>query len=266
MGSGCSNCNSFNSNSCTDIIPSECIRWQGNAYEEFDICLGDTLTEINTFILDTLGDLLQGKTNELTTLDLTDCTYLNNILDTDTKNLINILTTYKTGICTLNNNFTNIQDTINSFTVLNDYTLGCLDPLSDPCDGDITFHTLIQSIITKLCTLNTSLNDFATNLTDAVNEIVGNYLVDDAIISPGGNGITTTGSGSSGVVSINALVPPFCPILYTGSLGLFDGGGIGLTGTTMDGWFLCNGSNGTMASTSLAQNGGNSLKYIMRFT
>lgn len=52
MWSGCNKCNNYNSNSCTDIISTDCIKWEGEPYSDLDICINDTLTEVTTIILD----------------------------------------------------------------------------------------------------------------------------------------------------------------------------------------------------------------------
>ena len=98
-----------------------------------------------------------------------------------------------------------------------------------------------------------------------VEEGAGNLIL-GAVTSAGRNGISYSGAGASAVVTIQALVPPYCPILYTGSLAYFNGSGIGLNNTPYQGWYICNGSNGTPNSSTLPQHLAGTLKYIMRLT
>jgi hypothetical protein len=265
MGSGCYNINGYNKNACTDIISTNCIRWEGSAYPDFDICINDTLTEVITFVLDTLADILEGQGILLPDLTVSDCDYLNDMLGSDEKNLINILKIYKEAICDLNTRILDINTQIADFATVANYDLSCLTLTTDPCDPTIRFHTLIQTIIDALCTLQALYDSISSSILDVIEDAAGNFI-QTAVTSCSGNGITVSGTGATTVVTIEALVPPYSPILYTGTLSYFDGTGIGLAGTPMCGWYLCNGANGTPNSTSFPQNVGNTLKYIIRFT
>lgn len=265
MGSGCNNCKSFDTNSCTDIISSNCVRWEGEAYEDFDICVNDTLTEVVTFILDKLKDILEGKGILLPDISFEDCIYLKDFLGIEEKNLINVLIAYKKAICDLNDRINTLNLTIEEFTDLNTYVLGCLDLVVGPCDPVIKFHTLIQAIITKLCDLQDQYDSISNSILSVIEDATGNFL-QQSIVSCGGNGITYSGLGATTKVTIEALVPPYAPIVYIGSLVYFDITGKGLDNTPMCGWYLCNGQNNTPNSTSLPQNLANNIKYIVRFT
>ncbi len=260
----CNNCRDFNANSCTDIVPSNCIPWQGDAFEDLDICLNDSLTYIGNIILTKITDLLKGRGIVLEDLILDDCEFIDDLLDTDEKNLLNVLRVYKEAICELKTASDLNAANLLAFTDTTLYTLGCL-PAQDPCGDPYDFKSLIQAIITKLCALNTEFESIATTILDAIEEGVGNFLP-TAIVSCGGNGIVYSGTGATAVVTFQALVPPYSPILYTGTLSYFDGAGIGLPNTPMCGWYLCNGSNGTPNSSTLPQNIAANLKYIIRFT
>lgn len=264
----CKNCRDFTDNSCTDITTTNCVKSMADPVEELDICLNDSLTYVLNIVLGKVKDFMVGKGIEFNEEDLNfdDCDFLNDILDGETMDLINVLNTYKEAICTLKATTEATDATILAFTNTALYTLGCL-PAEDPCGDPYTFKELIQAIITKLCEINTTLESFTEGLLDAVEEITGNFLVGGAITSCGGNGISFSGSGASAVVTFEALVPPNCPIIYTGSTaGLFDMDGIGLPGTIMCGWYLCNGDNGTPDSADLPQNTAEDIVYIIRFT
>lgn len=262
---GCNNCRDFGPNACTDITTSNCVSWQGDPVAELEICVGDSLTYVGNIVLAKIKDLLKGRGIILDDLTISDCEYLEDILDGEEKNLINILTTYKTAICQLKESVEFNEQLVNDFTNISGYVLGCLDP-NDPCGDPLTFKSLIQAIITKLCALNTQFESIATTIVDAVEEVAGNFLISGAITSCGGNGYSVSGVGPTAVVTLQALVPPYCPILFTGSTGLFDVNGIGLPNSAYCGWYLCNGSNGTPNASTLPQNIAGNLKYIIRFT
>jgi hypothetical protein len=236
-----------------------------DAVEELDICLGDSLTYIGNIILTKIKDLIKGRGIILEDLDLSDCEYIEDLLSTDEKNLLNVLKVYKQAICELKEaqDLTNAQ--ILTFTDVTLYTLGCL-PALDPCGEPYDFKTLIQAIITKLCALNTQFESIAATILDAIEEGAGNFLLGGAIKSCGNNGISFSGAGASAVVTFEALIPPNCPILYTGSLAFFDVNGVGIPSTPYCGWYVCNGINGTPNSSTLPQNIAANLKYIIRFT
>lgn len=242
------------------------ISWQGDPVSELDICIGDSLTYVGNIILSKIKDLLKGRGIVLEDLTLSDCTYIEDILDTDEKNLLNVLSAYKTAICNLKTDSDNLTEKVNEFTNVAGYTLACLDP-NDPCGDPLTFKSLIQAVITKLCALNTQFESIAETILDAIEEGAGNFLAGGAVTSCGGNGYSVSGTGASTVIKFQALVPPYCPILFTGSTsGNFDSNGIGLPNTAYCGWYVCNGNNGTPNSTTLPQNLAGNLTYIIRFT
>lgn len=243
------------------------ISWQGDPVSELDVCIGDSLTQVGNIVLEKIKDLIKGRGITLPDLTISDCEYIEDLLDTDEKNLLNILNVYKEAICELKTQSDLTVANINSFANTLLYTLGCLPP-QDPCGEPYTFKELIQAIITKLCALNTQFASIASTILDAIEEGAGNMLVGGSIKSCGNNGITYSGTGASAIVTFEALVPPNCPIVYIGSTGLpnFNPSGVGQPGTPYCGYFLCNGSNGTPAANTLPQNGGGTTKYIIRFT
>jgi hypothetical protein len=259
-------CNHCKDNFIVKATSNE-ISWQGDPVTELDICVNDSLTYVGNIILSKIKDLLKGKGIVLDDLTLNDCAYLNGLLGVQEKNLLNVLDIYKDAICALKAatdlNATNMQ----AFTDVALYTLGCIAPL-DPCGDPLTFKSMIQAIITKLCALDTQFQSIATTILDAIEEGTGNMLIGGAVTSAGENGYITSGTGASAQVIFQALVPPNCPIIYTGATGapFFDVNGIGLPNTAYQGWYLCNGSNGTPNASTLPQNGGGTIKYIIRFT
>lgn len=258
----CTNCRN-SGNTCTDYVSSDCVTWQGDGEAELDVCINDSLTEVGNIVLTKIKNLLKGRGIILEDLTVTDCEYIKDLLGVDEKNLLNILNVYKEAICDLKLGNKSNGDQLAAFTTVASYTLGCLNA-GDPCDGTITFKSLVQAIITKVCELDTQLAGVATGLLDIVEESTGNFLVNGAVKSSGGSGIKYTGSGATAQVVIEALVPPNCPVLFTGSTASFDSNGVGLPNSDYAGWYLCNGANGTPNATTLPQNGDNSLKYIIR--
>lgn len=267
MGSGCGN--NFSSNSCAEILSSNCIKWEGEAYSTLDICINDTLTEVLDIALGKIKDFAVGKSIIISNddLDFEDCEYLSDILDGDgiKASLIDILNTYMTGICDTHDLILSLTASVADFTTVSGYTLDCITVTTDECNPVLTFKMLIQAIIDKVCSVQSQIDSISDTILDVIEDAAGNFI-QDAITSCSGNGIVVSGTGASTVITFQALVPPYAPILYTGTLSYFDIDGIGITGTPMCGWYLCNGDNGTPNSTALPQNDAEDLKYIIRFT
>lgn len=263
---GCINCKDLTSNSCGDITSSDCTSWQGDAYTTMSICPNDSLTEVVSTILDKIVEISNGKNILLPDVNLTNCSFINTILGSQTKDLVNVINSIVQSVCTVNDKAVSNIASINLFSTLTDYTLGCLSPLVDPCATPATFKTLIQSIITKLCTLSAQYDSISASMLAIVEESLGNFLISGAIYSAGGNGLFPTGTGSTATIRVEALVPPNSPIVYIGSLSFFDSSGAGFVNTPYQGYFLCNGNNNTPLAASLPQNTGGTTKYIIRFT
>ena len=148
MGSGCNN--NFKSNSCTDIISTDCTKWEGDPYADFNICINDSLTEVITFILDKIKGILVGKGILLPDLSFNDCLFLKSLLGTEEKNLINVIEVYKKAICDLNERLEILDISVEDFTAIENYALGCITlPTDDSCDSTMKFKNLIQAIINK---------------------------------------------------------------------------------------------------------------------
>lgn len=260
----CRNCRDFTDNSCPDRTTTNCIDWQGAAYEELDICINDSLTWVNTKIIEKVIEHMSGEGITFEDLDLAECEWLSNLVGEDLE-LIEVLKGYKDALCELKEGLDANTANLASFADATLYTLSCLDP-EDPCGDPYTFQSLIQAIITKLCALNTQFESIAATILDAIEEGAGNFIGGGAITSCGGNGYSVSGTGASTVVKFEALVPPYCPIIFTGSTANFDANGVGLPNTAYCGWYLCNGNNGTPNSSTLPQNGGGTITYIIRFT
>ena len=60
MGTGCSN-SSASGCAPADRLSSNCVVWQGEAYPEFGICTGDTITEVTETILNKLILFAKGE-------------------------------------------------------------------------------------------------------------------------------------------------------------------------------------------------------------
>src|ERR1044072_3229385 len=177
----CQDC--IDKTNCTDTISSTCVKWNGDIYDDFDMCVNDSLTSVVNLILDKIRDLLKGKGIEFEDEDLNfnDCSFLETIQDDEIKSLINILNTYKTAICQLKTSIDAANSNLASFAVNSLYSLGCITISADPCGNELTFQDLIQALIDKICALNTQLTNIAASILDTVEDATGNFLIGGAI-------------------------------------------------------------------------------------
>jgi hypothetical protein len=240
MGSGC---NSFNgtSNPCAQIYSSDCVKYQGDPVPALGICTGDTITEVEETIINQLLSMLDGTGITLTQVTLDNCPYLLNLFTGKSKTISNLIQllidtncTYKTLIDQL---FVRTQPSTYQYDTM------CLPTITNP-----STETILQAVISELCSLETTVQNIVNNsgsTTIIDNQI--NTALSSLITSNGNRGINKIVS-SSGATSYNftALCPPNTGMPYFGSLNLFDSSGKGLSGTSMEGWYLCNGNNGTI--------------------
>lgn len=252
------------SNTCADIISSGCVSWQGTSYEELKICMNDSLTKVTGILLDKISDVLKGKGILLPDLNLEDCEYIKDLLGTNEKNLLNMLDVYKNAVCDLKETLDGVSLTLEGFINIQEYHLGFLTP-DTPCGTPFTFRELMQGILDKVTDLNEKYNNLAVSLGEAMQDAVGEVLLNGAVASSGNNGIEYTGEGKSAKITLTALVPPYCPIIFTGSRNSFDITGKGIANSPYKRWFICNGNNGTPNSSTLPQNSAGNLTYIIRF-
>lgn len=237
MGSGC--LQTPISNNCGTFISTNCVKYQGDPYTQFGICTNDTQTEIDKIILDLLTTF---STGDGIVLDINyNCAYLLN--KGANKTLTSAVQVSLDSICELKASIEQILTQIASSG--NNYTfdMSCVTPLP----GTQSLQTVIQAIIFELCDLSAEVDTIVNNNgnTTIINQSINQALL-NLITTPGGNGLkkTVAPSGLSSY-SITGLTPPRSAIPYFGPTALFDASGKGLVGTAAEGWYLCNGNNGT---------------------
>lgn len=239
MASGC-NSNSFNSQSgCIVPVSSNCIDWQGLAYPTFDICVGDTGTEVITSLITSVISILDGTGITLSSVTGS-CTFMSDQLAGQTKTISNLVQILFNSACSLDSRITTLEESADTPI---SYDVKCLTVTGS------TTPLVLQGAINEICSLKIALAQITDNIVgDDINttitNTVGNYLQDN-LSSCGSNGMQVTGSGSTTKIKFDAFVPHNVPMPYIGSLGNFDSTGKGLAGTEYCGWYIMNGLNGT---------------------
>lgn len=232
--SNCTNC----FNGCTEIVSDRCIRYTGIDVPALGISTGDTLSHVESSIIDFLVPVLTGVGVKPIIDDTIICNVVRQYLPTCTTctgfTLNDVLSAIIEAACNLQlqiNANVNSINTINStLTTLNaDYTLpsGCLTGVTASSDT----HAILQATINKLCQLNTDIPNTYVAIAN-LNTLIQSYL----------------NSTTSNLIS-NKMVP-YAVLPYFGPLTNFSstGAGLNLTSTTGENWTkvnLCNGNNGT---------------------
>jgi microcystin-dependent protein len=219
----CDNC----FNGCNDISPDKCIKYTGPTISSLDITSGDTMQSV-------IGKI---TTNLITSLDGTGvvpiiddgiiCSLLSPYLPpSGTITIVDYTVALILGVCNLQEQVTVNTDAL---TTLNaNYTISCLEGVSSSTDT----HDIVQAIITKLCSLNTSFSALVANLPSTyvslsnLNTLIQAYLDD-----------------ISSATAVKNKMVPYAAVEYYGPLTYFD-----LTGAGTGDWeeiYLCNGNNGT---------------------
>jgi microcystin-dependent protein len=224
----CSNCY----NGCTEIVSDRCVRYTGIDVPVLGIQTGDSLSFVEqaliTFLTSTLDgsgiviNLDQGVYCELVSKYLPDCGEITAAV---------LFEALVKAACDLQVQVTTINNTLNTLNA--DYSIECLTGVTPSSDT----HAIVQAVITKLCQVNTTLNQLLVDLPNlyvSVADIdtyiatwVANNLVNDAL--------------STKMVPYSAV--PFFPTPAV--LANFGVTGAGLVGTIFFKTYLCNGQNGT---------------------
>lgn len=217
-------------NGCVQTVSDECVRYTGINYVAIGVETGDNLVSVEQAIMNALVPLLDG-TGDAITLSAGDvCALFTGYLTAG------LTHTSREWIIALSKGECNLQAQIvainNTLAILNaDYSTDCL---GIPAASDT--HTVLQAVITKLCTTVAALAALAL-------DVDTNYvkLADlDALIAAY---IASQSGGGSNQQYLKMV--PYVAYEYYGSLTNFDGTGAGLNSAGFYKVYLCNGLNGT---------------------
>lgn len=242
MGSGCQNNNSL-TKTCPTVLSSNCVKYQGPPFPQFDVCTGDLLTEDLEIILNKLADYATADGISIPTIT-GNCDYVTGILAGKDKNLSTLLQILFDSQCTLRELITQLQ---NESEEPFSFDLKCLTTPANPNRDQILQSTINQtcdntSQITNI--LNQLANDTSdSDLLNAVQELIGNYLLSS--INSCQNNIVKTGSGSTAQLNFIAQCPIGTILFGKYNVADFDNNGLGLASTGMCGWHIANGVGGT---------------------
>jgi microcystin-dependent protein len=223
---GCKNC----FNGCADIISDNCVKYTGIDIPALGIENGDTLAAVESAIFTFLVPVLTGTGVKPNIDKNIICEVINQYLPVCTEctgfTLNEVLTAIIKAVCSLQNQIDATNQAI--ATIEASYSIGCLTGVESTSGT----HNILQAVITKLCSLDSTLSALIASLPTTyvsianINTYIKNYLIS---------------SGATTLVSSKMV--PHTAMEYYGPLTQFD-----VTGAGTGDWlniFLCNGLNGT---------------------
>ena len=221
----CSNC----FNGCSEIVSDRCVRYTGVDVPVLGIKTGDSLSYVEQALIEFLTSTLDGSGIKPDIDPNIICNLVKQYLPTcGDLTVTDLLTALIKAACDLQTQVTAI---VAQLAVIEaPYNVGCLTGVTSTSGT----HAILQAVITKLCTLETSLTALALNVStnyvaiSDINDYIAAYL---ASLNPGGN------------VAYKDRMLPYTAVEYYGSLAFFDATGAGQG--DWDRIFLCNGLNGT---------------------
>lgn len=222
----CSNCYT----GCTNTYPDKCVKYTGNSNAVLGITTGDSLAFVEQQLFLFLESCLDSSGIKVPVAPGDLCSIVSaNIADPDDIGLPEVITALVKSACQLDLSIITQKDRID--TIEDSYTLGCLTGVGVN-DGT---HAILQAVITKLCTVDSSLTALSLDLSTNYVKIadIDTYIADY---------ITNNLEGGGGTLLATKMVP-YTAVEYYGSVSYFDA-----TGAGIGDWaniYLCNGNNGT---------------------
>jgi hypothetical protein len=226
----CSNC----FNGCAEIVSDKCVKYTGVNVPELGIETGDTLLSVENKLTSFIINLINATAITPTVSSGDICPivgdYLPGSLPID---LNEYLTAIIKAICDVKDQADVSTDAIDTLNA--NYTISCLSGVTASSDT----HDIVQAIITKLCSLNTTCSAIAIDLSTNYVKIadINSYIA--AYLS------------SIEVATQQYLkMVPYTVVEYYGALTGYPtiSDGFSGTGVGYGAWekvYLCNGLNGT---------------------
>ncbi|NLR60685.1 hypothetical protein HGH93_21425 [Chitinophaga polysaccharea] len=204
------------------------------------VCKGDPITYLELQVIEKLKELIEREGNQLKDFDSSTCPALRDKLLGKDPELSQLLQIIWTNQCTLSQAISALAVKVDSQKpVPFPFQLGCIT-----VNGSVTTSdTILQSVLSKVCELQTQVNNLAPSVDNAIQVKITEYLA-QVLKGLGNRGIAKSGTGADMTFLFNSFVPPYCPIPYYGPISNFDAAGRGLVGTAYEGWLLLSGSSG----------------------
>jgi hypothetical protein len=233
------NCNNSDYSCSGQYTSSNCVIWEGDDIPVFGICTGDPITFVEQQIINQINLILASQDTSLSNFDLDSCPALKTLLANKDVTYANLIDVLWRNNCTLKQLIDGLQSQVTALVPQPyPFDLKCIVSAGTP----VTRDTIVQGLINKVCSLETSINNIVPNIDTLINTKVEEILT-SALLGLGNRGIKKLGSGSALQFLFYSFVPKRTALPYYGDLANFDGSGMGIVGTDVEGWFLLNGNN-----------------------
>jgi microcystin-dependent protein len=219
----CDNC----FNGCVDTTSDKCVKYTGIDYPSLNIQNGDSLAAIEDSIITVLLDVINGSGIKFTIPTSVLCTLVNSYLPiTGDITIVDYVTALIKSACELQTQITDNTNKIN--TIEANYNIECLSGVTATSGT----HSIVQAVITKLCTTSSTLASFISDVQtnyvkiSEINTYIANYI-----------------SSAPASTAIRTRMVPNTVVEYYGSLSNFNASGAGIG--DWEQIYLCNGQNNT---------------------
>lgn len=240
-------CSSGCSNYFGKLVPDTGVQYTGPAIASLGICTGDYLSEVDAVILQKIIDYSTGVGISIPSIDLTTCgafTGCTLACCNTCTDLPCLLECYKTAICSIFDDVATLKTEVTGF--LTGYDVKCLTGVTSTS----LVNLVLQELINEFCALVSNFNTLQTTvggITGSLSTNIGNFLLNALTSCTGTGSVIKTGTGASASIAFKGFTPIGGIMPFGGTTaGKFDGTGLGLAGTDMCGWAMCNGNNGTI--------------------
>ena len=225
----CTNC----FNGCTETISDQCVVYTGTDVPSLGIHTNDSLLVVEQSLITFLISALNGSGITIDLSNINVCATVQNYLPSEGEIVLtDVLEALIEASCDIQEQVNAIAATLATLNA--DYTIGCLTGVTSSSDT----HNIVQAIIAKVCTTNSSVDTIIDQLPLFVTKSEFCTLLAQCT------------SNTPVVTLASDKMLPFAVVPYYGPTNgyptvndTFDSGGIG-TGY----WarvFMCNGQNGT---------------------
>lgn len=208
-------------NNCPEIISDKCVEYTGPDIPLLGICNGNSLSIVESLIIEKLIKTLDGTGIYPKDLNLETCQAFKTALGSRDPNLANLIQTLVDQQCTLKALIDAQAETPATFDIK------CLTGLPSNPNKD----QILQAVINMLCSVKTT-----------VDLIPSTYVKTSEL-----NSLVTTiiQQGNNGVPNYRDRLIPKVAYEYYGELSNFDNTGKGIASLGFDKVYICNGLNGT---------------------
>ena len=226
--SNCQNCY----NGCTETISDQCVVYTGTDVPSLGIHTNDSLLVVEQSLITFLTSTLDGSgiIIDLSSIDV--CAIVQNYLPSEGEiALTDILKALIEASCDIQEQVDVIAATLATLNA--DYTVGCLTGVTSSSDT----HAIVQVVITKLCSVDSSVSTILNQLPLFVTKSEFCSLLAQCTSQ------TPTTVLASDKMLPYAVIPYYGPIVYPTVNDTFDNTGAG-TGYWAN-VYMCNGQNNT---------------------